>query len=282
MTHPNVEQTQAWNGDEGRFFIAERLRHERMRQPLTERLFSAAAIAPDDTVLDIGCGCGDTTRAAARAASRGRALGVDLSEPMLSEARRVAAADGLTNASFRQADAQTCAFNTAYDVVISSLGVMFFDDPAAAFANIAAALRPGGRLAFLCWREARRNQFFALPYAAIAAHLTPPAAPPEPAAADAPGPFSLADPDRVRDLLRDAGFGHVALTDVQERVRLGADVADVIAYYRAMPMARDALAGADTATTNAVLAALITALRPHHTTNGVLLGASAWLVTARR
>src|SRR6266536_1935588 len=196
----NTAQSEAWNGDEGQYFVAQRARHERMGQQHTARLLATAAIGPAEVVLDVGCGCGETTIGAARPARSGRALGVDLSAVMLAEARRLAGREGVRNARFEQADAQVHAFPAAgFDVAISGFGVMFFADPHAAFANIAAALRPGGRLAFLCWQEMTANEWLTVPFAAVAAHVTLPELP----AADEPGPFSLADPRRIRAMLAD-------------------------------------------------------------------------------
>jgi SAM-dependent methyltransferase len=208
----NAAQAEAWNGGEGEYFAAERARHERMGQQHTQHLLDAAAITATDAVLDVGCGCGQTTIRAARAARDGHALGVDLSAVMLAEARRLAEQDGAGNVSFRQADAQTHPFPAGgFDVAISSFGVMFFADPRAAFANLAAALRPGGRLAFLCWQDLTGNPWLTIPFAAAAAHVTLPELP----AADEPGPFSLADPQRTRDLLTEAGLGSIGIADVR-------------------------------------------------------------------
>ncbi|GAA3513744.1 class I SAM-dependent methyltransferase [Actinocatenispora rupis] len=274
----NTEQARAWNGNSGQHFIAERARHERMRAPLTAALLAASRITRTDSVLDVGCGCGDTTIAAATAAPDGHALGVDLSEPMLAEARRLAKLAGVTNVEFRHADAQTDPLETAYDVVVSSFGVMFFDDPQTAFAALAATLRPGGRLAFLCWQDAARNDFLAVPIGAVASITQPP----QLAAPGEPGPFSLADPDHIRELLTGAGFTDITVTGLTEQLLIGTDTTDTIAYYLGTPAARGLLADANDATAGAAAAALESALRPHQGPDGVRLGAAAWLVTAHR
>lgn len=174
----NAEQARAWNGGNGQHFVAENARHRRTLEPHTARLLAAAGIQPDERVLDIGCGCGDTTIRAARSAPGGDALGVDLSAVMLAEARRLAAREHLGNVRFEQADAQVHPFQAAaFDVAMSRFGVMFFGDPAAAFANVAAALRPGGRLAFVCWQDPAKVEFFSLPLLAIAPYVSLPAGP---------------------------------------------------------------------------------------------------------
>lgn len=216
---------------------------------------------------------------AARAARRGQALGVDLSAPMLTEARRLASRDGVDNAAFEQADAQTCKFPAAtFDVAISCFGLMFFGDPRAAFANIAEALRPGGRLAFTCWQDVAGNQWLTVPLAAVAAHVTMPGLP----ASGEPGPFSLADPQRVRGLLTGAGFDGIGVEALEEPRWIGEDVDDAMGYYTRMPIARSLLATADEQTTAVTMAALREALRPHQRPEGLILRSAAWLVTARR
>ena len=161
-------------------------------------------------MLDVGCGTGDTTRVAARRAVDGDALGVDLSTGMLARGRERAAEEGLTNVTFEQADAQVEPFaDGRFDVVISRFGVMFFSDPVAAFANLARATRPGGRLALVVWQPFAGNEWVEVPRAALALGRDLPPIP-----EDVPGPFGLADPDRVERILGDAGWSDVVLGDV--------------------------------------------------------------------
>jgi len=151
----NAAQAARWNGESGQHWIAHRERHVAGHQRLVAHLFRAAGISRGERVLDIGCGCGcgETTILAARA-TQGSVLGLDISGPMLAVARRLAAEAGLANVAFAQGDAQVHPLQRDfYDVVISSFGTIFFDDPAAAFANNVAALRHGGRLTFLCWQD---------------------------------------------------------------------------------------------------------------------------------
>jgi SAM-dependent methyltransferase len=159
-TIANVDMARAWDGEEGERWTAQADRYEAAGRRHDGRLTGAGLVASGDAVLDVGCGTGRSTRDAARVAAPGPVLGVDLSSQMLEEARRRAAAEGLANVSFEQADVQVHPFaDGAFDAAISSFGAMFFADPVAAFANIGRALRPGGRLAVLAWRDLGRNQW---------------------------------------------------------------------------------------------------------------------------
>ena len=204
MSIANTEQAEHWNTGPGvAHWVANQARYDRMHAPFTALILDAAALRPGGNVLDVGCGCGGTTLAAARLVAPGQALGLDLSGPMLARAQADAEAAGLANAVFQQGDAQVHPLEPAtFDTVISRFGVMFFADPVAAFANIRSATRPGGRLVFACWQPLAANQWMLVPGAALAEHLPPPA----PAPADGPGMFAFADPDRLRPILAAAGW----------------------------------------------------------------------------
>jgi SAM-dependent methyltransferase len=276
----NTEQAEAWNGDDGLHWAQHRDRYDTMLHPHATRLLHAAAIAPGQRVLDIGCGCGETTcRAARQAGPGGGALGVDLSGPMLDEARRRAARELLSNVSFEQADVQAFPFEAeAFDVAISRFGVMFFDDPHAAFVRIHQALRPGGRLAFLCWQDVMENDHLVVPFSAIARYVPLP----ELGGPGRPGPFSLADPERIRESLADAGFTGISIEPVTEPMWLGTDADDATGFLQENPTARTMLKDADEQTVANVRQALREALATHQTADGVALGSAAWLVTAER
>ncbi|MGQ0480534.1 MAG: class I SAM-dependent methyltransferase [Pseudonocardia sp.] len=272
----NAEQLTAWDGGGGAFWAAHADRFDAGVARYQRHLFDAAAIGPGDRVLDIGCGSGATTREAARRAVHGRALGVDLSRQMLALARARAAEESLANVTFEQADAQRNPFPVAAaDVVISRNGVMFFGDPVAAFTNIAGALRPGGRVALLVWQAFADNEWIREFFGALAAGRDLPAPP-----ADAPGPFSMGDPGRVRGLLGAAGFTGVGLADVREPVWFGADAGD--AHRFVTEHFGWLLDDLDPAGRDAASAALRATMRAHETADGVLFGSAAWIVTARR
>lgn len=275
----NAEQGGAWNGDDGRYWVQHRERQEARYRRLTPHLMAAAGIQADSRVLDIGCGSGGTSLEAARAAAEGAVLGVDVSAPMLAEARKQAAGSGLPQVTFERGDAQVHLFEDgAFDIAISRFGVMFFADPEAAFANIARALRPGGQLAFLCWRSVRDNPYLTVPMGAIAPYVQLP----ELEAPGAPGPFSLVDTDRIEKLLDSAGFDEITISAVDEPMWMGTDPDDVVAYQLGIPASRAMLAEASAEARAKTETALRNALAEHQGPDGVTLGSAAWLVTARR
>lgn len=272
------EMNDEWNEETGRHWARQQERYDRMLAGLTPHLMKAAEIPVDGRVLDVGCGNGEIGLIAARTATEGKVLGIDISAPMLAEARGRVEQEGLANLRFKRADAQTHSFEAdGFDVAMSRFGVMFFDDPRTAFANIAGALRPGGHLAFLCWQEPMRNEYLLIPMGALAAF----AAPPDLGEPGAPGPFSLADPARIRKLL-EPSFGDISIEPISEKVRLGSDVPDVLDYVRDLPAARGMLDSLDLATQADALHAVGEALRPFETDDGVLLDSAAWLFTAHR
>jgi SAM-dependent methyltransferase len=274
--HPsNVDQAAAWDGAGGDSW-AEHADHFDLGVAEYRTAFlEAARIGADSRVLDIGCGTGQTTRDAARLAGAGSALGVDLSARMLAVAWDRAAAEGVSNARFEQADAQIHPFPAgAFDVAISRTGAMFFGDGPAAFANIARALRPGARLVLLTWQPPAANEWFRTFHTVLTGRPVPEPAP------DAPGPFSLSDPDHVRGLLQRAGFTEVALTDVRRPMYYGPD--PDAAQRFVLEVFGWALRDRHPAEVPDAIAALRASLRARTTADGVRYGSACWLVTARR
>ncbi len=274
---PNENMTAAWDGDEGAHWAANADRYDETVRAHHARLFEAAAIGAGEAVLDIGCGTGRTTRDAARAAGSGRALGVDLSGPMLMVARDRAVTEGLTNVEFLQADAQVHGFEPGtFDVVISRFGVMFFDDPVAAFTNLARAQPRGGRLALLAWQELAANEWLSTIRGALAMGRDLPTPP-----AGAPGPFGLADPAYVAKVLDAAGYTDVDLAPVTSPMQLGGDSDAAYAFVSTIGPVVGMLEGLEPDERREALDTLRATLDAHHTGDGVALGSSSWLITAR-
>ncbi|WP_031075255.1 class I SAM-dependent methyltransferase [Streptomyces sp. NRRL WC-3742] len=267
----NSEQSQAWNGYEGRHWSDHADRWNAVNGGFNAPLLEAAAVGPRDRVLDLGCGTGQTSRLAARTAGGGTVLGLDLSGPMLERARESAAREGLANLEFRQADVQVAELpEGGFDVAMSRFGVMFYQDPAAAFANVAAALRPGGRIAFVCMADPARTDWVHL-FAALG-DFTPPTG------GEGPGMFSLADPGYVRGLLGGAGFEEVAVEPVEKAGVWGRDARDAASFLLSTGPAQHLLGGA----AEQAREALTERLRAYEGAGGVELRTSAWLVTGVR
>jgi SAM-dependent methyltransferase len=273
----NTEQLRAWDGDEGAYWVANSDYFDRSLILHHQKLLAAAAIADDERVLDIGCGTGQTTRDAARAAASGSALGVDLSSKMIDYARRRAADEGVTNVFFEQADAQIHPFEAgSFDIAISRTGAMFFGDAMAGFTNVGRALRAGGRLAILTWQPLSENEWVQEVTGALAAGRDLPGPPPP----DAPSPFSLSDPDRVRRVLTGAGFADVELNGVRAGMWFGADADDTSRFV--LGLMGWMLADLDDAGRARAADALHATATAHETPSGVVFDSAAWIIRAIR
>ncbi|MEV0823337.1 class I SAM-dependent methyltransferase [Nonomuraea rubra] len=270
----NTQQAEAWNGWEGKLWADNPRYYNGMLDGFNDALFTAAAIQADDQLLDVGCGTGRTTLLAAGRASRGTALGIDLSAPMLERARADAAAQGVHNAVFEQGDAQVHAFGDAkYDVAISRGGVMFFADLVAGFANIARALRPGGRLAIITSVPSSPDGDYARATAALRDHMRRPS----PAAQ---GMMSMTDPTRIHQVLTDAGFTGIGMTIVEAMENLGRDATEAATHICAMGPVRYNLSHLDEPAIATLRDTIRDALRPHETPDGVQLRGKVRLTTA--
>jgi SAM-dependent methyltransferase len=277
----NTAQAEQWNsGEDVAHWINNQARYDRMNKPFTALILDAAALRPGGYVLDVGCGCGGTTLAAARLIAPGQAVGIDLSGPMLARAHAGAEASGLGNAVFEQGEAQVHPLgHDRFDAVISRFGIMFFADPVAAFANIRSATRPAGRLVFVCWQPLTANQWLLVPRAALSEHVLPPAGL---GSGDGPGMFAFADSDRVGQILAAAGWRDIEITSEHVSILIGGggSVEDAVGFLRTGSMARMMLAGADAGTVDRAIASLRSALAPYADAEGVHLSAAVWLVQA--
>jgi ubiquinone/menaquinone biosynthesis C-methylase UbiE len=252
--------------DRAAFYDAELQRHH-------AHFRAALKVGLRDRVLDIGCGAGQSTRDAARSATQGSAVGVDVSEELLAAARRRSAEAGLRNIAFETGDAQVHGFPVAhFDLCISRFGTMFFADPVAAFTNVGRAMRPGARLVMMVWQSRERNEWAV----AIQNALAPAGVP----STNASPAFSLADQAVATRVLTAAGFASIDFVDVHEPVFYGPDVDAAHDAVAGLFMGTDRHAGTSSAT-NEVNQRLRAMLKAHMTAAGVLFDSRAWIVTAR-
>jgi SAM-dependent methyltransferase len=273
----NADSAAAWNGPEGDYWSGHWRHFDRSVAGHHRALVDAASIARSERVLDVGCGTGELSRAAGRAARTGSVLGVDLSGQMLALARRLSDDEELRHVSYAQADAQVHDFAPLqFDLVLSRFGVMFFSDPVAAWRNLRSALKPGGRLAMVAWRDLEANEWLRMTFDVLSAGRELPRP-----GAGSPGPLALADPSVTRQLLTTAGFHDVRLVPVDAPFWVGENVDDAYAWWSGMGVVRALTSGLSDVAGEASLASLRDTLAAHAGPDGVLFASGSWLVTAR-
>ncbi|MCH8814978.1 MAG: class I SAM-dependent methyltransferase [Chloroflexi bacterium] len=277
---PNAKQIKLWNEVSGPNWVAQQEEFDERLEALGLAAMDRARIEAGERVLDIGCGTGQATLELARRVSDGGSvLGIDISAPMLDRARSRAAESGVRDVTFEKADAQTFEFGPArFDLIFSRFGVMFFDDPLAAFSNLRNALRPGGRLAFVCWRDPEENPWATIAVDAVGQHI--PIKRPKPGV---PGPFGLADSGDVAKILDKAGFSNVGFEEASGKNTLGTggSLEDTVAHVLKLGMVADALREAEVQDTTEIAASIREAFARYATPTGVHMNSAAWIVTAR-
>lgn len=283
MSEQSAYQVKDWNGESGERWVANQARLDHMLAVFGDAAIQAAAPVSGEHVIDVGCGAGASTLALAdRVGPRGHVLGVDISAPLIERATDLAPADAPV--TFQLADASSAALpQAAFDLLFSRFGVMFFEDPAMAFAHMRRALKPAGRLAFVCWRAAHENDWGRLPLEAIR-DIVPLPAPPEP---EAPGPFSFADPDRVTRILTAAGFADIAIAPFDRSIPFGQGATREAAIDDALEMAFEVgpLSRVLADQTEDIRARASAAVRAAYAArpgqHSVMIDGAAWIVTAR-
>jgi len=277
VTEPNQAQAQLWNNQAGQNWVEQNALLDRLFAPFEPPLVEAVLQYGARKVLDVGCGAGATTFAVARSLTgQGGCTGADLSAPLIHLARRRAAELEADHTDFVVADAQTHAFEPAsFDAVISRFGVMFFEDPVAAFANLRRAARPDASLACIVWRAAAENPFMTAAERA-AAPLLPEAPPRDP---NAPGQFAFADPERVRDLLSAAGWREIDLQPLD--VACAMPAADLETYAVRMGPVSLALPSLDQDRRQAVIEAVRRGFAPFVADGLARFTAACWMVRGR-
>ena len=273
----NRDQAALWNDAGGRTWVEMQAVLDRILSPFEALLTREAFPGEGGSVLDVGCGAGATTLSMARRLGpRGRCLGVDISGPLVAAAEARAAAERVDSASFVHADAQVHGFEPAsFDAVMSRFGVMFFDDPIAAFANLRRAARSGAALTFVAWRSPADNPFMTTA-ARAAAPLVPSLRAPDP---DAPGQFAFADGERVRRILDASGWTGVDVRAIDVPTRVAED--DLLAYVTRLGPVGLAMRDLDEPTRARVTEVLGAAFDPYLRDGAARFDAACWLVRAR-
>lgn len=273
----NRDQYNAWNGENGQRWVADADRRDSALAPIGDLLIDNSNIHAGDRILDIGCGCGATTLAAAtRVGTHGHVVGLDLSEPMLSIAEHRALQAATTNVAFVHGDAQTHQLEQVFDHVISRFGTMFFDDPIAAFTNIARDLAPDGRVRIVTWQPLEANEWLTVPGAA----LLPYASAPDLGQAG-PGMFAQSDPETIRPVFRQAGLGDTTVTPHTLALTFGSTVEEAVGYLADAGPGRALLDTVPPDRLDEALASVRETLADHVTLEGVQLDAAVWIIEAR-
>ena len=276
----NADQIAYWNGPGGEHWTERQPLQDILLAPISQILIDSAAASPGERIIDVGCGCGSTSIALAQAvAPSGFVLGVDISAPMLARARQLA--PKTLPVDFVLADATVHPFDPAsFDLLVSRFGVMFFAEPALSFANLRRALKPAGRLAFACWREPRENPMLMTPLQAAYKHVPKL---PQPGPED-PGPFSFASEERVKRILREAGFVDVAIVprNLSLDIAIGRGLEAAVQGAIEIGPASRALHDHPEDVRAAAKESIREALKPFVRGESVPLPAAIWIVTARK
>jgi len=278
LTIANQEQREFWSDIKGDLWVTLQPRIDTMLATFGDKALDTLNPQSGERILEIGCGTGTTTLAlGGRVGTSGEILAADLSRPMLNKAIERANVSAEHPITFVEADAQVHSFPTAtFDAVYSRFGVMFFDDPIAAFRNIRKAVRPGGRMAYVCWADRKANPWIRIPAGAAKTCLDLPAPPPD----DAPGQFSMENEGRVQQILHDAGWSDIGLERFTVEGSIGSNAADAARFITKMGPMSEPFALADSDTQNKTLQVIEEALTPYSNDSGVTLGFSTWIVSA--
>ncbi len=268
----NPNQAEYWNGEAGSAWVKHQERLDAVLAPFTEASLLVMGNIEGLRVLDVGCGCGESTQ---MLAERGADVtGLDISEPMIVRANERSAKSGAVQ--FVCGDAATFQDNAGFNRLYSRFGCMFFEDPVAAFLQLRQLLSEGGSVQLMCWQSPRDNPWMAIAGRAIAPFL-PDQPPRDPRA---PGPFAFADQDYVTGILAQAGFTEIHFESVQRSVLMAPTVDEAIAFQMDIGPAARALRSMDESTRAEALAAIHGALAPYLTDAGVEMPGAVWLIRA--
>lgn len=278
-TH-NADQIAYWNSAVADRWARRQAEIDAMMAPFTQALLGAANLGPDGPwrILDVGCGSGETTLLAAQIGHE--VTGLDVSTSLLELARTRAAKSGFASTSFFLGDASRMMIDPPFDLIMSRFGVMFFDDPAKAFANLAKMTKSGGRIVFVCWRAPQQNQWVTLPMSALDGLVEAKGA----KTSEGPGPFAFADPDKVAAILAGAGFGDIKITPFDGEMAMGSPrgIEAAAAYIAEIGPAARAIADLPKERRPEVMARLEAIVAPLMRGDALVLQGGVWVVEALR
>lgn len=275
----NADMQSFWNGVGGHTWVARQAHTDITLEPVSDALLAHGSPGPGESVLDVGCGCGASTLEFARAVgSAGSVEALDISGPMLEEARARGDAAGLSNVNWQQADAATARLG-AYDLLTSMFGLMFFGDPVAAFTHMRQAANEGARMSFVTWRSLAENPWIRVPMEAVTPHL-PPRPPGKP---NAPGMFAFADPDYVTAVLTAAGWSppEFEALDCELDIAAGRGIGEAVAQSTQIGAVDSWLRNQPEDIVSASIASIHKALAPYANGENVRLRAAMWLVSSK-
>ena len=281
MEDKNSKQKEFWSGKGGDYWVVKQNEMDIMLNPLGEKALAKLNLKADSNVLDVGCGCGATTLEIAKKVSNGIVTGLDISVPMLDQAKSQSSVQGISNVDFRVFDVQVDQLdNEEYDNVYSRFGVMFFENPYEAFKNIYASLKNGGKLSFVCWQNPALNPWQSLSLQVIKEYLDMPSPPPR-----SPGPFAFQEKDYVQDILEQSGFSKIDFDDNQEEITMfsGKTLQDASEDYLAInPVVTEMLKDSPDNLKIEIVESLKEAFAEFYMGNGLLFPSATWIVTAEK
>ena len=281
MEDKNIKQKEFWSGKGGDYWVVKQNEMDIMLNPLGNQALTKLNLSNDAKVLDIGCGCGATTLSIAKMVSHGEVTGVDISVPMLQQAKTLAKNKNINNIEFKVTDVQVDEMPTNnYDFAFSRFGVMFFEDPVQAFRNISQSIKENGMLSFVCWQEPSLNPWQSLSIQVIKSYLEIPTPP-----LRSPGPFAFQEKEYVHEILEKSGFLNIKIEDNQQDITMfsGKSLKDASEDYLAInPVVTEMLKDSPESLRSEIITSLMDVFSEYYKDNGLLFPSATWLVTANK
>jgi ubiquinone/menaquinone biosynthesis C-methylase UbiE len=282
MSEVNKNQRDFWSGKGGDIWVERQNAMDTMLSPLGEAALNKLNLNEEENVLDIGCGCGHTTlNIAKRISPDGQVTGLDISEPMLKRAKESANEMSISNASFNCVDVQTDDIGEeVYSAAFSRFGVMFFEDPIAAFRNINKSLITGASLSFVCWQSPALNPWQSLFIEAVKKYVDLPSPPPR-----SPSPFAFMESEYVSSILEESNFQNIMIEGHEAEVNMfsGRSLSDSVKDYISInPVVSGMLKDSTEQEKTEIINSAIEAFSPYYSAKGLMFPSATWLVTTTK